>query len=204
MKRVVVVLVAALLIAGCGGGGTKSPEPSTATRRTTTTSTSSPASTSTSSTCAPGGAVTDVRVDYPNRMSSLVGKDVRTGAHPCRDRFVIELQASDLPNPEFPGYWVRYATGPVGLSPAGIPVTLRGGVVLLASLGSPMQRTDLIGYSGPRDVFPTNVRAILEYRLIEDFEGQSTWAIGIDTRRSFEVSVLSGPPRLVIDIQTSP
>lgn len=65
-----------------------------------------------------------------------------------------------------------------------------------------MQRTDGTGYSGPSDVFPVNVSRIREYRLIEDFEGQSTWALGLDARRNFVVTVLGSPARLVVDIQT--
>jgi hypothetical protein len=147
---------------------------------------------------------TEVRVDYPARMSSLIGKDVRTGAQECADRFVIELQP-DSKNPTtsaFPGYWVRYATGPVTLSPSDQPVTMRGSAVLLVSMGSAMQpATGTTGYTGARDVVPTNVTVIEEYRLVEDFEGQSTWALGIDGARNFAVTVLSNPPRLVVDIQ---
>ena len=200
----------ALVLVGCGGDGEKAARTSTTIRRPVTTTTgpitttTGPATPSTTSPCVPSGSTTGVRVDYPNRMSSLVGKDVRTGVHPCIDRFVIELQATDLPQPEFPGYWVRYATGPVRLSPSGQPVTIKGDAVLLASLGSWMLGPEGPGYSGPRDVVATDGSAIREYRLVEDFEGQSTWAIGIDTRRSFTVSVLSSPPRLVIDIQTAP
>jgi hypothetical protein len=137
-------------------------------------------------------------------MSSLVGKDVRTGVHPCFERFVVELAPADRPLSAFPGYWVRYAVGPVTLSPSGLPVNIRGTATLLVSLASWMVGTQGNGYAGPRDVLPTVGSAIREYRLIEDFEGQSTWALGIDTARNFAVSVLTGPPRLVIDIQTSP
>ena len=137
-------------------------------------------------------------------MSSLTGRDVRTGGRPCFDRFVIELQSSDQPAPAFPGYWVRYTTEPLTLSPSGLPITMRGNAALLVSLGAAMKWTNPIGYTGPHDVFPTNVSAIKEYRLTEDFEGQSTWTIGIDHQRNFEVSQLSNPPRLVVDIRTAP
>jgi len=150
----------------------------------------------------PAGALTDVRDAFPNRTSGLTGKDIRVGAHPCFERFVVELQQSDPPPPSaFPGYWVRYATGPVGLSPSGQTITMRGKAFLLVSLGSAMQRTDYVGYSGPRDVFPHGLSFIREYRLIEDFEGQSAWAIGLDARHPFTVTRLSGPPRLVVDVQ---
>jgi hypothetical protein len=136
-------------------------------------------------------------------MSSLVGRDVRTGVHDCSERFVVELQPSGAPtSPAFPGYRVRYASGPVVLSPQGSEVTLRGDAVLLVSMGSPMRTTDGGGYPGPTDVTPSGDAVIREYRLIEDFEGQSTWAIGLDRQRPFTVTVLDGPPRLVVDIST--
>ena len=139
-------------------------------------------------------------------MSSLVGKDVRTGTQPCFDRFVIELQAG--PNPissAFPGYFVRYASGTtVDLNPSGQPVTIKGGAVLLASLGSWMTTMEGAGYHGSQDFFPTNVSAIKEVRLIEDFESQSTWAIGLDAKRNFTVTILGNPSRLVVDFQTAP
>ena len=59
------------------------------------------------------------------------------------------------------------------------------------------------GYTGPDQIFPTNVSHILELRLLENFEGMTTWAIGLDAKRSFVVKALDDPSRLVIEIQTS-
>jgi hypothetical protein len=117
---------------------------------------------------------------------------------------VIELQPSDIPIPSrFPGYYVRYATGPVRESPSDAPVTIRGSEVLLVSLGSWMNFMGTAGYSGPSQVFPSNVDHIEELRLLENFEGMTTWGIGLDAKRNFDVSVHEDPGRLVIDIQTS-
>lgn len=35
---------------------------------------------------------------------------------------------------------------------------------------------------------------------IENFEGMSSWAIGLDRERDFTVSTLESPARIVIDI----
>jgi hypothetical protein len=216
VSGVLALVTGAVFLVACGGGDNQA-KPSS--ERTTTTAapttTSSPAPTTTAGAtvpattvappspgCATLGGTAEVRVDYPNLMSSLVGKAVRTGTRPCMERFVIELQPTDQANPNFPGYWVHYVTGPLTASPSGQPFTIRGGAVLFVSMGAPMQRTDGTGYTGPRDVVPTNVSVIREYRLIEDFEGQSTWALGLDTLRNFKVSVLDSPARLVVDIQT--
>jgi hypothetical protein len=141
---VLLMLALGLLVSGCGGGTdqarqfgrtTTTPLPATAT-------TTVPGATSSTSTgCIAAGGTADVRADYPGRMSSLIGNDVRTGAQACVDRFVIEFQP-DPKNPTsaaFPGYWVRYPSGPVTLSPSGEPVILHGGAVLLVSTGSAMQ-----------------------------------------------------------------
>jgi hypothetical protein len=143
-----------------------------------------------------------VDVGFPESLSSLIGKDIRTGAQTCSERVVIELQTSEIPTSAgFPGYFVRYATGPITESPSDLPVTIEGSEVLLVSLGSWMTFEDT-GYTGPSQVFPSNVSHIKELRLIENFEGMTTWAIGLDAKRSFEVNVLNDPSRLVIEIQT--
>jgi hypothetical protein len=214
-------VAAASVLAGCGGGddadtargststtapATASSDPTTSTGATTTSTggaTSSTTGTTTSPSCPPPGGTADVRDDFPARMSSLVGNHVRTGSHDCFERFVIELQPSGAPiSSAFPGSWVRYATGPIVLQPKGEQVTIGGKATLLVSMGSPMRTTDGGGYQGPTDVVPSGGTVILEYRLVEDFEGQSTWAIGLDRQRSFTVTVLDGPPRLVVDIAT--
>lgn len=132
-------------------------------------------------------------------MSALVGNDVRTGAHACFERFVVELGPAGTPGP-FPGYMVRYVPKPIRLSPSGLPITIRGTAVLQVSLGSWMNGPENRGYQGPDDVVPTNVSTILEYRLTEDFEGQSAWSLGLDRKRPFRVTTLTGPPRLVVDL----
>jgi len=201
------LLAGSVVLVGCGGSDDRSAE----TERTTTTTaqladttTSPPTTTSGGSGCAIVGGTADALVDFPAKMSSLIGKDVRTGAQECVDRFVIELQ-TDPKNPTssaFPGYWVRYATGPVTLAPSDQQITLRGSAVLLVSMGSAMQPlSGTTGYTGARDVTPTNVTVIQQYRLVEDFEGQSTWALGLDRVRNFTVTVLADPARLVVDIQ---
>ena len=200
-------IIAGLVVTACGSDAKQPPRSSSTTRRSTTSSTRSTsttgATTSTTSGCPAAGAMVDVRDDFPNRMSPLTGKDVRTGSHPCFERFVIELQSGDQPGTGFPGYWVRYATEPLTLSPSGQPITVRGTAALLVSLGAPMKWMNSIGYTGPQDVFPTS-GPIKEYRLTEDFEGQSMWTLGLDQRRNFEVTKLSDPPRLVVDIRTAP
>ena len=229
MKRLASAVVIALLVAACATAGDStdstptaslpdtmgpvttapattatsvSPTPTTAPPTTTTTTTVAP-STSTTASCQPFGSTVAVEQDFPDPLSSLVGRAIRTGAQPCSERVVIELQPSEIPTSDgFPGYFVRYATEPVTEGASDLPVTIDGTEVLLVSFGSWMA-FEGTGYTGPSQVFPTNVSHIMELRLLENFEGMTTWGIGIDAKRNFEVKVLDNPSRLVIDIQAS-
>ena len=135
-----------------------------------------------------------------------MGADIRTGAHDCYERLVIELQPGPAPTPGgMPGYWVRYATGPVALGQTDDQfVHLAGNAVLLVTMSSWMSTYDEqarpVGYSGPTDIHPTNVRTIKELYLIDNWEGVATWAVGLDRLRNFTVSTLTNPDRLVIDL----
>lgn len=209
------IAVALLLLAACSSdkatSGTTGPVDSTTvpvtttilpatTAADTTTSTTSTTSTTTSTTtpCTVSGDVSKKESSDPLAMSSLVGADIRTGTHPCFERIVIELEGSG----DFPGWWVEYVDDPVRLGESEEFVDITGNATLLVRMGMWMQDMEGNGYPGPSQVFPTNVSHILELRNTENWEGVTLWAIGLDSKRPFTVSVLTGPPRLVIDVQT--
>jgi len=131
-------------------------------------------------------------------MSSLLGADIRTGTHPCYERVVIELMGTGT----FPGWTVGYATDPVLLGQSGEGVDLLGAATIEVRLGVWMQSMEGDGYQGDFQLFPTNVTHVRELRLTDNFEGMSTWAIGLDEQYPFAVAVLHAPERLVIDIYT--
>jgi hypothetical protein len=139
------------------------------------------------------GAVND---GFPNRTSSLVGTDIRTGGHACFERVVLELGGSG----ELPGFQVQYEPDPVLDSPSGEPVEVAGDATLVLRVGVWMPDIEGNGYQGPREFVPSNVVNIKELQQIENFEGQSAWAIGLDRQRDFTVSTLTEPFRIVIDI----
>ena len=148
----------------------------------------------------PDGADTDeVEDGFPMRMSSLVGADIRTGAHDCFERVVIELEGDG----DLPGYRVGYEEDPVNLSPSDQTVEIEGEATLVFRMASWMTSMEGNGYDGPTEIAPTNVEHVLELRMIENFEGMSAWAIGLDEERPFTVRTLDGPPRIVIDIETA-
>jgi hypothetical protein len=135
---------------------------------------------------------------YPNRMSGMVGSDIRTGAHGCFERVVIELAGLG----DMPGVRVEYVDDPVHLSPSDETVDIDGDATLVISVAAWMPSMEGDGYAGPTDFNPTNVSHIREVRQIENFEGMTAWAIGLDEQRDFEVTFLESPARIVVDVAT--
>lgn len=133
----------------------------------------------------------------PLLMSSLVGVDIRTGAHPCFERIVIELGGTG----EFPGWAIEYVDGPVRLGESDEFAEVAGDHTLLLRMAMWMPTMEGDGYGGDTQLFPTNVDHILELRETENFEGMSIWAIGLDDEYPFTVTTLHSPERLVIDLQ---
>jgi hypothetical protein len=133
----------------------------------------------------------------------MVGVDIRTGAHSCYERIVIELADSTIPTAGgMPGWWVRYADGPITLGQTDDQfVEVLGDATLLVSMNAWMPSMDGEGWVGSTDIFPTNVTHVLELRQIDNWEGQNTWAVGIDTERPFRVFTLASPTRLVVDVR---
>lgn len=178
---------------------TTAPRPSTttslapATTGTAATTTSTP---TTTEPCEPPTSTDEVSVDFPMGMSGLVGREIRTGAHPCFERVVLELQGTG----DMPGYRVAYVDDPVKLSPSDMEVDIAGDATLVLSVAAWMTTMEGEGYDGPDQIVPTNVSLIEELRLVENFEGMHQWAIGLDRERPFSVTTLNDPPRIVIDI----
>ena len=170
--------------------------PVTTTTGPVTATTEALSSTTSTAVCDETFGVDRVSENFPQLLSGLVGRDIRTGAHPCFERVVIELQGPG----DLPGYRVEYVPDPVRLSPSDLIVEIAGDATLVVSLGAWMSNTEGEGYAGPRQIVPTNVQHIAELRLIENFEGMSMWAIGLDEQRGFRVSTLLEPPRIVVDI----
>ena len=146
--------------------------------------------------CEPPTSTDPVAVDFPMGMSSLVGREIRTGTHPCYERVVLELQGEG----EMPGYRVEYVADPVKSSPSDLEVDVAGDATLVLSVAVWMTTMEGEGYEGPDRITPSNVELIEELRLIENFEGMHQWAIGLDRERPFSVTTLTGPPRIVVDI----
>jgi hypothetical protein len=118
---------------------------------------------------------------------------VRAGAQGGYDRFVIELNGP-VPHfdvgPRSSARFVRDASGQ--------PVTLRGSAGLVVRLqGAQAHGT----YRGSADLRPTGTAAIQEASQLGDFEGVVTWGLGLSRAACFRAFTLTGPSRLVVDVQ---
>jgi len=119
---------------------------------------------------------------------------VRAAAQTGYDRFVIDLGQSPLQQ-----YEVRtQATSRFTLDPKGEVVTLRGARGVLVVLHN---ATNHDSYSGPTDIRP-GLPAIKEARIVGDFEGIVSWALGVDGPGFVRVTTLTNPNRLVVDVRS--
>jgi hypothetical protein len=122
-------------------------------------------------------------------LSPLVGKTVRLGAHDCYDSFVIELGGTTSPD-ALPGVYAHYVDGPVRTEPANGVVTVRGTEHLQVTVGAAMYGHG--GGTGPQRIASAVVPHIEEAVLTENFEGTSTWTLGLEQQRPFTVTDVSG------------
>ena len=152
----------------------------------------------TSDGCTVDGDLTTKESADPMLMSGMLGADIRTGRHDCYERVVVEL----LGGTNFPGWSIGYVNDPVSLGESGETVFIQGAATLRLRMGMWMQSMEGDGYQGEIQLFPTTVDHIVELRLVENWEGVSVWAIGLDQQYPFKVFVLHSPERLVIDVQT--
>lgn len=225
-----VLSVIVVMLGACGGDGTTTPPtgagtaPATDSPTSTATATTAPSSGSTetpatatsapvaptavatSTSCEAVGSVDEVVHEFPLRLTSEIGADIRTGSHECFERIVVELQAGFAPTPDgLPGYWVRYADGPLTLGQTDDQfVELDGDADLLITVNAWMQTFDenaqLVGYDGPTDFRPTGLQAIQQLYMLDNSEGVHTWAVGLDRERPFRVFTLADPTRIVVDV----
>jgi hypothetical protein len=122
--------------------------------------------------------------------------DVRAGGHPGYDRVVFEFRG---PVPE---HRIGYVDQLVQ-DGSGNPVSVAGAADLQVVFeGANAHNEDGSPTISPRRLSP-GLTAVKEVAQIGDFEAMVTYGIGVDRRRPIEVSTLSSPSRLVIDVPTT-
>lgn len=201
----VVTLMVVAFLAGVYSRGDDNEGSSASTRRTTTTRTTVVAPGETTTTvCMLDDASTEVQVGKGSGGTMLL-TDVRIAPRGCFERIVFEFRQAEGSG-GVPAFGVGYETGPFSEDGSGKRVVVRGGAFLTVRV-EPAAGADLSAegagaptYTGPTTLLPAGLAHIRQASRIGDFEGQITWVIGLDEKRSFKAYVLSSPVRLVIDI----
>ncbi len=121
---------------------------------------------------------------------------LRTGTHPGYDRVTIEFSnAAPQGAVQISGQRGTTFTS----SPSGMPVALKGNNGWLVTIRGADMHTS---YSGSRDIV-TGYPALAEVRVIQDFEGVVQVGLGVNGNACYRASFLTGPSRLVVDIQSN-
>ena len=198
MRRLAALLAIAFVFTGCSS---KKPVQSSPTNPPLSTSTA--AASPTASPCAVAGATTQSAQASGTGKQALL-TDVRHVSSGCA-RVVFEFE--NVP----PAYTVSYQNPPFANCGSGARVDTSswGSSAYLMFHSNQASGVDLAGpsfrttYKGSKDIAVAGpvVRRIHETC---DFEATLNWLIALDARHPFKVSVLSGPPRLVIDISQAP
>jgi hypothetical protein len=136
--------------------------------------------------------------------AAMLLTDVRVGAHGCFERVVFELRPRATRPEGPPGYTVEYQPGPITEDPTDKPVPVKGSaflVVRLDAMGFDLSREDAPAtYTGPPAVEVAGTTRVQQVRKAGDFEGVTTWVIGLDSKRPFRVTTEPSPTRLVVDV----
>ena len=121
--------------------------------------------------------------------------DIRVAHHDGYDRLVIGFPTTNT----MPQYQLnRQTTAQFVRDASGQPVTLSGS----AGIRVVLQNADIVN-GAPNDLKP-NLPEIREVAQIGDFERVVSYGVGLSTPACIRVLELSGPTRLVIDVQTAP
>jgi len=121
---------------------------------------------------------------------------VRTAEHPGFDRVVFEFGEGAIP-----GYRVAYLRGPAQDCGSGEEKPVAGGARLEVTLRPANAHTEEGQPTIPFREKPLTLPVLREVERTCDFEAVVTWVVGVSTQQPFRVTELSGPPRLVVDVE---
>jgi len=205
MRRAsLLALIVVPLLAACAGQGAGSgSDPASATATPAASLASVPAATHTpgpSVDAVPSDDLGDFTCDLPLEDGGSVGVanivDVRVGAHDGYDRVVFEFERGT------PDLTLDRATPPFTGDASGLPIEVNGDSFLSLTMRGGSKQTDegTSSYNGPTSFDPgfDTLEALVEGG---DFERQSTWYLGLTAEACARLTILDGPPRIVIDIE---
>ena len=155
-----------------------------------------------------GPATQDTVVPFAGTMGPVRRTTSLTAARPALLRAVhvtretgFDRVVFEFSGPAIPSYRVEYITEPLRACGSGDVVSLAGTRRLVVRL-EPAQAHDSLGRATPGErALAPRLPAVLELRLLCDFEGQVDWAVGVAASRRFRVLEAAGPQRLFLDVR---
>lgn len=141
-------------------------------------------------------APTEVRETPAPAIAPGLLTAVRAAEHPGFDRVVFEFAEGALP-----GYRVAYLQGPAHDCGSGDEKTVAGGAILEVTLRPANAHTEEGQPTIPFREQPLSLPVLREIERTCDFEAVVTWALGVSSQKPFRVTELSGPVRLVVDVE---
>ncbi|MFT9661967.1 hypothetical protein ACM0CQ_06890 [Mycobacteroides abscessus subsp. abscessus] len=138
-------------------------------------------------------------------------RDVRVGKQDDYDRVTFEFGPDPKADPKnkvpldelvVPKYSVD-SPASVSAGPKGDHVVVAGNALLGVLFdGAAAHEADkpIRSYPGPNEIKPKDFPVLAEAKQGADFEGKVRWALGLNKQRCPQVSTLTNPPRLVVDL----
>ncbi len=143
----------------------------------------------------PGWSCSAVTTTPGNSSQQALIDGLSVGTHTGYDRFVVSFSDGQPA-----GVVIRTQSSTAfSKNPSGLPVQLEGSYGLLVTINNVDGHAN---YSGPVD-FKPHYKRLVEAQQLEDFEGQVQWGLGLSGPACYRAFFLTGPTRLVIDVQTS-
>jgi hypothetical protein len=124
----------------------------------------------------------------------LQAVDVEQESRSDRITFAFEGTAA-------PGYRIAYVQGPVTQCGSGEALTLGATQYLWVRLSPAQAHTEAGTKTIKQPERQLDMPVLKELKLSCDFEGEVSWVLGLSMEKKYRVSELSGPPRLVVDIE---
>lgn len=129
--------------------------------------------------------------------------DVRVGHQPGFDRVVFEFGTEQSAQDDVPRFRVERASTFTNIAGQSVPV--QGGAFWRVQFDGASQAGEQgqLVYRGSRDLDPATT-LVRDVKLIEDFEAQLVWAIGLARLECPRITTLRSPLRLVLDFSEPP
>lgn len=201
MRRTVTLLLALAVFIGaaCGSDDDPSVDVPTGAGDTTSSTTSTTSETTGDSVPDDVDAFERGELSSPSQGYGLL-VEVRHAAHDGYYRIVFEFEEA------VPGVKVAPTERPVVQDGSGNEISVAGDEVILVQF-EPASGFDMDAseesYSGPKRL-EVEQAPVVELVRVSDFEAHLDWAIGVDDGSRYRLTVLDGPPRVVLDIQAIP